>query len=495
MPVPSATYRLQLRAGVRRSTPPRRSLPYLAELGVSHLYLSPILQAAPGSTHGYDVVDPTRVNDELGGEAALDAARRRRAAARTGSGMVLDIVPNHMAIAGRGQRLVVGRAGERPRRAATPRYFDVDWDPPEPRCATRSCCRSSATTTAGCSRPASWRWCGDGGAFDDPLLRPRAAGRAALARRAAAPTAAERRGRATSSAFLADALRAAARIDGRRPTATAVRAAPRQGGAAPARLAALCRAEPDVGRGDRRAWSPRSTRDPDRARRAARAAELPAGLLAHRRRRSSTTGASSTSPRWSACAIEDEQVFARHPRARSSAGSATGMLDGAARRPSRRPARSGRATSTRLRGAAPRGVDRGREDPRPRRGAAGRWPVAGTTGYDFLEPGRRPVRRPGRRGAADRAATPSSPGEDRRLRRRSRARPSCQVLVGRCWPATSAGSTALLARCLRAAPPLSRLHPPRAREALRELVASLSGLPDLRPAAGARRSPAVDRAR
>jgi (1->4)-alpha-D-glucan 1-alpha-D-glucosylmutase len=69
----------------------RRLVPYLSELGVSHLYLSPSLQARPGSTHGYDVVDPTRVSEELGGEEEL------RALCREAPGVVLDIVPNHMA--------------------------------------------------------------------------------------------------------------------------------------------------------------------------------------------------------------------------------------------------------------------------------------------------------------------------------------------------------------------------------------------------------------
>src|SRR5206468_714453 len=73
----------------------RALVPYLASLGVSHLYLSPSLQARHGSTHGYDVVDPTRLSDDLGGETAF---RRLCAEARgAGLGVVLDIVPNHMA--------------------------------------------------------------------------------------------------------------------------------------------------------------------------------------------------------------------------------------------------------------------------------------------------------------------------------------------------------------------------------------------------------------
>ena len=70
-------------------------VPYLSELGVSHLYLSPAFAARAGSTHGYDVVDPTRLSDALGGEEGF---RALAAAARAaGLGIVLDIVPNHMA--------------------------------------------------------------------------------------------------------------------------------------------------------------------------------------------------------------------------------------------------------------------------------------------------------------------------------------------------------------------------------------------------------------
>jgi (1->4)-alpha-D-glucan 1-alpha-D-glucosylmutase len=89
------TYRLQLNAelGFRRAR--EVVLPYVRELGVSHLYLSPVLQARHGSTHGYDVVDPTRISRDLGGEEEL---RRLCGAARDqGLGILLDVVPNHMA--------------------------------------------------------------------------------------------------------------------------------------------------------------------------------------------------------------------------------------------------------------------------------------------------------------------------------------------------------------------------------------------------------------
>ena len=89
----SATYRLQLHAEFTLDAA-GRILPYLAELGISHVYLSPCLQAAPGSQHGYDVTDPSRISEDLGGEAAwerfVDSARR------SDLGILLDIVPNHM---------------------------------------------------------------------------------------------------------------------------------------------------------------------------------------------------------------------------------------------------------------------------------------------------------------------------------------------------------------------------------------------------------------
>ncbi|MFL5947138.1 MAG: alpha-amylase family glycosyl hydrolase [Gaiellaceae bacterium] len=85
-----ALYRLQLGPELDFAGA-RRLMPYLRELGISHVYLSPVLQARLGSTHGYDVVDPTRVSEHLGGDEQL------RALCREAPGVVLDIVPNHMA--------------------------------------------------------------------------------------------------------------------------------------------------------------------------------------------------------------------------------------------------------------------------------------------------------------------------------------------------------------------------------------------------------------
>ena len=122
----TGTYRLQLHAGFTFADA-QRAVPYLARLGVSHLYLSPVLQAAPGSTHGYDVVDHGSVSRELGGRSGLvDLADAAHAA---GLGVLCDVVPNHMAIP-EPEHLnrpfwELLRDG---RDAPTASWFDVDWD-------------------------------------------------------------------------------------------------------------------------------------------------------------------------------------------------------------------------------------------------------------------------------------------------------------------------------------------------------------------------------
>ena len=129
MPSIRATYRLQLHARFTFDDAARQA-EYLSALGVTHVYCSPYLQAAPGSTHGYDVIDHTRLNAELGGEAGF--ARFVDALRAQGLGQVLDIVPNHMAISTADNRWWsdVLENGPSSKFAA---YFDVDWDPPEAR--------------------------------------------------------------------------------------------------------------------------------------------------------------------------------------------------------------------------------------------------------------------------------------------------------------------------------------------------------------------------
>jgi (1->4)-alpha-D-glucan 1-alpha-D-glucosylmutase len=127
--VPRATYRLQLHAGFDFDAAAAAAA-YISALGVSHVYSSPYLQAAPGSTHGYDVVNPRQVNVELGGPVAHD--RFSRTLGERGLGQVLDVVPNHMAIGGPQNPwwTDVLENGQASRYA---RFFDVDWDAPESR--------------------------------------------------------------------------------------------------------------------------------------------------------------------------------------------------------------------------------------------------------------------------------------------------------------------------------------------------------------------------
>ncbi len=122
-----ATYRVQLQAAFTFDDA-AAAAGYLADLGVSHLYCSPYLQAAPGSTHGYDVVDHHRLNAELGGEAGY--ARLVAALGERGMGQVLDIVPNHMAAAGRHNAWWWDVLENGPA-SLYASYFDIDWDPPE----------------------------------------------------------------------------------------------------------------------------------------------------------------------------------------------------------------------------------------------------------------------------------------------------------------------------------------------------------------------------
>ncbi|GAB1618474.1 malto-oligosyltrehalose synthase [Pseudomonas sp. NGC7] len=104
-------------------------VPYFAQLGISHLYASPILKARAGSRHGYDVVDPTQVNPELGGEAALQ--RLVAALRQHGMGLILDTVSNHMAVGGADnpwwQSLLAWG-----RRSPYAEFFDIQWHSSDP---------------------------------------------------------------------------------------------------------------------------------------------------------------------------------------------------------------------------------------------------------------------------------------------------------------------------------------------------------------------------
>ncbi len=120
--IPSSTYRVQLHSGFTFDDADAIA-EYLKALGISHLYSSPYLQAAPGSMHGYDVVDPEKVNEELGGEEGH--ARFCRRLAELDMGQVLDIVPNHMALGPQNRYWWDVLENGRSSRYAT--WFDIDW--------------------------------------------------------------------------------------------------------------------------------------------------------------------------------------------------------------------------------------------------------------------------------------------------------------------------------------------------------------------------------
>ena len=123
--VPTATYRLQVHAGFGFDAAAEHTA-YLASLGVSHLYLSPVLQPAPGSVHGYDVLDHTRISEEAGGREAFQ--RLVTACREAGLGIIVDVVPNHMTVPEpthlNAPFWSLLRDG---RRSPYAGWFDVDW--------------------------------------------------------------------------------------------------------------------------------------------------------------------------------------------------------------------------------------------------------------------------------------------------------------------------------------------------------------------------------
>ncbi|WP_332815529.1 malto-oligosyltrehalose synthase [Ramlibacter sp.] len=126
--IPVATYRVQFHEDCRFADV-AEAVPYLDALGVSHLYSSPFLRARPGSTHGYDIVDHSALNPEVGDEHDFD--RLCRALRRHGMGQMLDLVPNHMGVleADNAWWLQVLEHGQA---SAHARTFDIEWDPAAP---------------------------------------------------------------------------------------------------------------------------------------------------------------------------------------------------------------------------------------------------------------------------------------------------------------------------------------------------------------------------
>ena len=435
---PTATYRLQLGPDLGFDDAAGAGRPSCADLGVSHLYLSPILQAAPGSTHGYDTVDHGRISDELGGRAGFERARRARRT-RAGLGLVVDIVPNHMSIAvpqrNRWWWDVLEQGPASPLRRSLRHHLGIPRGPPD---RHRPAARSSATTTASCSRPASIaleRSGGDGLVvryFDHVLPLSPGVGQPILT----------------------------AAIDGAGRDRHRV-------GRAPGR--------------DRL-----DQRRPRRAPRAARAAALPAVPLAPGRSATSTTAGSSTSTPSSACAW----------RTRPSSPTPTRLvLDlvrvGPGRRPAdrppRRPHRSRRVPRP-LRQARPvRHVDRRREDPRARRAPPrrrGRSPAppattssasstgvfrspAGVAALDRLVAGPRRSATLGARSVADGEGR-DPPHRARRRRRPSRRPRAPAVRAATAATVTTPATTSPHAiRAIVAAMPVYRTYVRRRRDPVR----------------------------
>jgi len=128
MITPRATYRLQLNKDFTFADA-LALVPYLAELGVSHAYLSPILKARSGSTHGYDTVDHTQINPELGTMAEF--RNLAEALHERGTGLLLDFVPNHVGVGGSENPIWLDllKYGQASRYAE---WFDIDWSAGRP---------------------------------------------------------------------------------------------------------------------------------------------------------------------------------------------------------------------------------------------------------------------------------------------------------------------------------------------------------------------------
>ena len=380
-------------------------------------------------------------------------ARLCAALGDAGLGQVLDIVPNHMAI-GAGQRAGGGTCSRTARPVATPRYFDVDWDPPEAKL------RNTVLLPV----------LGDhyGRVLEAGELAPRARRRRLRrqlprARLPVAPRSLDDVLAAPAAALpdptelASSPTRFAACRRRPRPTGRACGAGTATRRCCARTLARLLEEEPEVAAAVDAEVAAHQRRL-DRARRAARAPELPARLLADGRARARLPALLRRQHPGRRCGSRTSGLR-RHPRARAAAGSPTGVIDGL-RVDHPDGLRDPVGYLRRLREAA--AATRGSWSRRSSSRASGcrDWPVAGTTGYDFvnLSAACSSTRR---RGAADRAL--------RRVHRR--AEPTGDEVVdetkragaargagGRPQPPDQPGR-----RRVRAAPPLPRLHPRRAR--------------------------------
>jgi (1->4)-alpha-D-glucan 1-alpha-D-glucosylmutase len=123
--LPAGTYRLQIHAGFRLEDAAQVA-GYLADLGVTHAYSSPLLRSAKGSTHGYDTVDHAHIDEDRGGQAGFD--RFVAALHQEGLGLVLDLVPNHMGVADPAAAPWWWDVLKHGRTSAYSQHFDIDWD-------------------------------------------------------------------------------------------------------------------------------------------------------------------------------------------------------------------------------------------------------------------------------------------------------------------------------------------------------------------------------
>ena len=327
----AGTYRVQLHAGFGFDDAAAVT-GYLARLGVSHLYCSPSCRPSRAACTATTWSTTAGSTPSLAGRGICPA---RRAAGRGRPRQVLDIVPNHMAVAGRASAWWwdVLENGPSSRFAD---YFDIDWDPPRPSWPAGCSWRCSATTTAGCSTRASSPSSGAGNPCPSAITSMR------------------RRCRAAPSTGWTATTKACSRIGGRRRLNT----------------------DPDALDG---CCAGRTTGWPTGA---------PPG-------RSSTTGGSSTSTTLAGLRVEDQQVFADTHRlildlvARRRRRRPPGRPRRRAARPGGLPPAAARRDRRRLYG--------GREDPRGRRGAARRLAGGRHHRLRLPEPGQPPVRRPGRR--------------------------------------------------------------------------------------------------
>ena len=370
---PRATYRLQLHAGFTFADA-RRAVPYLAELGISHLYLSPILQAAAGLD--------ARLRRRRSRSRQRRARRRGRAsrelvdaAHAAGLGILLDIVPNHMSIAGPTQPLVARRARERPA-SYYAHFFDVDWTVGDDRVLLPVLGeRYGRAIQSGRARDRRDR--------EGAVRRPRARHASCRWRRARSALLVRRaadRARHAELAFIGERSRRCRRRTTASPSARRRRHRDKAVLLAPARRAVRRAAVP---RSRSPTRSPRSTRIRSSSTRCSRP-ELPARAL---ERRGEPALVSPVLRHHTLVGVrnEDADVFdASH--ARSASSWLRRRRDRRrARRSRRRPARSGGVPA---RGCATRAPDAwivvekiltaGEALPAS-------WPVDGTTGYEFVE--------------------------------------------------------------------------------------------------------------